>query len=387
MATRTKLFLSSVAQDDFTRMRRHVFDELTALGHEPVMFEANMGPWTSETDPIRQCLAAVHASDIFLLFIKDKAGTYRKDAERTVTHLEFLQAFKSQKTILAFVDEGVMKTYFGQAKRLIADLTATHLADYRRLPSPETLMEELRRSSGLPAHIDPYIWFFLDDLVQRGIYCEPLSPGVSPDWKSYFSDLLRRGTLLLPLARDMDQNARLARQYADLSELASSLVDTLDIGGFRHIDRFLSVVKKNIKGGFITKRYGEYIEEDVGELLDCTAVTLYRQQDGNMLLQGRTGLADGEPFYPLEDQQSFVSQSYRSPASGDYLIFYKEDKNIFYFCIPVGEYVMTLHFPAGGAWSAQTFWLFYEDIIHGIINKNPLLLELIELILGGIADA
>ncbi|GIP38665.1 hypothetical protein J31TS4_19450 [Paenibacillus sp. J31TS4] len=387
MAIKTKMFLSSVAQDDFSRMRRHVFAELEALGHEPVMFEANMGPWTHDRDPIRQCLDAVRSSDIFLLFLKDKAGTYRQDAKRTITHLEFLQAFTSQKTILAFVDESVLSHYFKRAKRLIAEFTATYLADYRGLPGPEQLMEELSRDKELPGHVDPYVWFFLDDLVQRGIYCEPLSSGVSPDWKSYFSDLLRRGTLLLPLARDMDQNARLARQYADLTELASSLVNTLHIGGFRQIDRFLSVVRANIKSGFISKRYGEYIEEDVGELLECTAVTLYRQQDGNMLLQGKTGAADGEPFYPVEDQQSFVSRSYQSRGSGDYLIFYKEDKKIFYFCIPVKEYVMTLHFPAGGTWTAQTFMLFYEDIIHGIIDKNPLLLELIELILGGVADA
>jgi hypothetical protein len=74
---RTTIFISSVAQDTFSSIRNAVFEELKNMGHEPIRFEDSMR--YIHQDAIRTCLEYVSRSDIFLLFIADKAGTFLED--------------------------------------------------------------------------------------------------------------------------------------------------------------------------------------------------------------------------------------------------------------------------------------------------------------------
>ncbi|MDU5949210.1 MAG: DUF4062 domain-containing protein, partial [Paenibacillus macerans] len=73
---KTKVFISSVNEDGLKPLRKNAFRELAAMGHEPVMWEENLGPWPAGTDPVLRCLEAVEECDIYLLFIGSKAGTY-----------------------------------------------------------------------------------------------------------------------------------------------------------------------------------------------------------------------------------------------------------------------------------------------------------------------
>lgn len=70
---RTTIFISSVAHDSLTEIRKTVFDELKKIGHEPIRFEDTMR--YIHEDAIQTCLEYVSKSDIFLLFIADKAGS------------------------------------------------------------------------------------------------------------------------------------------------------------------------------------------------------------------------------------------------------------------------------------------------------------------------
>lgn len=57
-------------EDGLKPLRRNAFQELTTLGHEPLMWEVNLGPWPAGVDPVVKCLEAVQHCDIYLLFIE-----------------------------------------------------------------------------------------------------------------------------------------------------------------------------------------------------------------------------------------------------------------------------------------------------------------------------
>ncbi|UUZ95812.1 DUF4062 domain-containing protein [Paenibacillus sp. P25] len=384
LAVKTKIFISSVAQDDFTRLRQTVFHELRDLGHEPVMYEENLGPWPAHADPVKHCLRAVEASDVFVLFIKDRVGTYKPELQTTVTHLEFLQAFAKKKTILVFVDEAVTTAYFRSVRRRIIDFTEKSQSENGRPPRAGQMLEMLRSEDGLPGHVDPYVWLFVHDLVQRNIYCEPLNAGVGIDWRSYFSDLLRRGTPLLPVAEDLLQSQRLVELYNEYQELSSVLLKELDIRSIRRLDKFLAAFRRKLKGSVIYRRYGEYMEEPIGEILDCSAVTLYKRDGDRMRLEAKEGEAEGEAFYRLDDREAYVSSTYHNRGK-ERLWFFREDKGLFYCCILVRDYVLTLHFPSDGTWDTQKFVYYNDDINNGIMEKSSMNVELVKTILGGIA--
>ncbi|WP_409344759.1 DUF4062 domain-containing protein [Paenibacillus sp. MBLB4367] len=384
MASRAKIFISSVAQDEFTALRRDVFGKLKELGHEPLMFEENFGPWPSHADPVRKCLEIVEESDIFLLFIKNKAGTYLKASERTVTHLEFLHAKRHKKTILVFADSGILAHYFKEGQKAIGDYAAMFESDRKRPPRYAELVDLLRGSRTLPDHIDPYIWLFLHDLVQKGVYVEGLTTGVGVDWAAYFSSLLRRGALLLPEAEAMEHNARMVERYADYHGLLSSLVPVIEWSGFRDADKFLSYLQGRAKGGAIAARYADYTSEELGSMKDCSAVTLYLKKNGAMHIVGRTAAATGKDVIDLADPDSYVAQTHHNPGR-EPMLFFREDKHMLYFCLAVQDYVVTFHFPADRMWDAQKFWLYNQEAIHAIMEKNFMLMELVQLLLGGMS--
>lgn len=57
-------------------VRESIFDYLkNQLGHEPLMYEKNFG-WTNHKSSIDICLEKVRESDIFLLLVSDRSGTY-----------------------------------------------------------------------------------------------------------------------------------------------------------------------------------------------------------------------------------------------------------------------------------------------------------------------
>lgn len=384
MAARTKIFISSVAQDDFTPLRKDVFAKLRELGHEPVMFEENFGPWPAHADPVKTCLEHVEQSDIFLLFLKNKAGTYMKKSERSVTHLEFLHARKHKKTILAFADSVIVTLYFQQVRKTIEDCAATYESDHKRPPRFGDMLDMLGANAAIPSFVDAYIWLFMHDLVQKGVYVESLTTGVGIDWAAYFSNLLRRGAMLLPEADMMDHNAKMVELYADFRALASELIPLVEIGGPREADKFLTLLQSKVKGGIISARFGDYTSEELGGVEPCSAVTLYRRQDRSMRLVGRSGKAAGRDVIGLDDPESYVATAYNE-AGRMPLLFFREGKPLFYFCLPIGEFVITFHFPSDRTWEVPTFWLYNQEIINGIMEQNFMVMELVQLLIGGMS--
>ncbi|RXZ76629.1 DUF4062 domain-containing protein [Paenibacillaceae bacterium] len=380
LAVKTKIFISSVGQDEFIRTRSNVFDELTGMGHEPLMYERNFGPWDSMRTAIRRCLDKVDESDIFLLFINDKAGSFYESADRTITHLEFMQAFQQNKTILTFVASTVKNSYFSNIKALIDEYIHHYKHENGKYPRAAEIVGRLRHHERVPSHIDPYVWFFIHDLVEKGIYFEELSLGVPIDWKAYFSDLLRRGVLLLPLENYFEVTAKSLNRHEQFYEFVMSCQPAISLSE-QHIESFLTIIMKSMDGGTISHHYGEYLAEDIGTYGPCSAVTLFKRLGSQLVFVAKSGAAAGKPRYQLDAPGSYVAITYRTPHPEQ--VFFKEDNLTFYLCLKIGNCVLTMHFPGDETWNNDRFMAFRDSILYGIITKNPLMLEYVRGLIGG----
>lgn len=381
---KTKIFLSSVNEDGLKPLRQHTFRELQELGHEPLMWEENLGPWPMHVNPVVKCLEAVEASDIYLLFIAAKAGTYYQGAKRTVTHLEFIKACDKGKTVLVFADIEVKALFFGKAKPRI-DAYREHMKlEARRYPEPEELIAMLAGHDDLPKHIDPYVWFFLHDMMTRGVFVDDLRHGVPIDWRTYLSDLLRRGTILLPLESSFLANQRRVELLDEAFQTVSDIVPLLRLAPLPEWSAFLRTIVKRMDGGRIEHQYGGFMTETAGTYEACVAATLYRYDDeqNRLLYAGGSGSEAGPAFYSLSRKDSYVVLTYNM-GDGAQAVYFTDAKRMFYCCIRSGRYVLTLHVPSGPTWDAERFMLYQESVIDGIINKNPYMIEFIKMALGG----
>lgn len=380
---RTNVFISSVNEDGLKPLRRNAFQELTTLGHEPLMWEVNLGPWPAGVDPVVKCLEAVQHCDIYLLFIGSKAGTYDKIAQRTVTHMEFIKAYEQGKTILVFGDVEIKATFFGTVKPIIEQFVDRYIVKEERFPSPTHIINTIRANRNITTHVDPYVWYFLYDMTMRKVYIDDLSLGVPIDWRSYLSDLLRRGSLLLPLESSIEQNSSRLEQFDGVFDMLGELIPELRISGLRDAEHFLELIMNRLSGGIIEQSYGQYMSEKVGYYEDCSGATLYVFNEEQLQIITNVGDATGPPFYLLDNQSSYAVLTYHLGDNQEQ-VFFKEAKATFYYCIRIGKYILTLHFPSDPNWDYRKFIHYKECANHAILSKNPLIIELIKLFIGGL---
>ena len=378
---KAKIFISSVHEDGLKRLRKEAFDELRQLGHEPVMWEENLGPWPSYADPVSKCLDAVGEADIFLLFVGSRGGTYYKEAQRTVTHMEFIQAYDKNKTILVFADTTVKAAFFGTARQWIDDFLEQAVAESGRPPSTDEVLAALGSHSGLPAHVDPYVWFLLHDLAARNVYMDDLSLGVRIDWPGYFSDLLRRGSMLLPLKGSIIENGRRLAQSDEAFRLLSELALLQPGPEGPDYETILGAVASRMPGGRIERRYGPYVSETVGTYGDCIGATLYVRDGDKMRHVAKWADVAWNRSFRLNDKSSYVALTYQMNKD---IVHYTQGKTMFYACFKHGEYVLTLHYPAGPDWDNRKYIAYQESVNDAIMNKNPYLVFLVKMVVGGL---
>lgn len=378
---KTKIFISSVNEDGLKRLRKEAFMELRELGHEPLMWEENLGPWPANTDPVVKCLEAVDEADIFLLFIGNYGGTYYKHAQRTVTHLEFIKAHDKGKTILIFVDTTVKAVFFGTVKKWMDDFLEQYIGESNQHPSPEVIMAALKQNPGIPSHIDSYVWFMLHDLSIRNVYLDDLSLGVRIDWKEYFSDLLRRGSMLLPLQHSIMENGKRLEQSEDAFRMLSELSLHTQASEKPNFEGILQAIMHKMSGGKIEQRYGRYMSEVIGSYQACIGATLYVNDNDKMNYVAKCADVAWNRSFKLDDQSSYVALTYNLNKD---TVHYTQAKQMFYCCFKQGRYVLTLHFPADSDWDNRKYMIYQESVNDAIIKKNPYLVVMIKMVLGGL---
>ncbi|MDF2652677.1 MAG: hypothetical protein K0Q73_8482 [Paenibacillus sp.] len=378
---KAKIFISSVNEDGLKPLRKQAFRDLMSLGHEPQMWEENLGPWPANVNPVVKCLEAVEQSDLYLLFIGSSAGTYYPEAKRTVTHLEFIKAFDKGKMILVFADVRVKSKFFSVVKRLIDEIIEHYQAETRSYPSPEKVMMAIQGNDKVPKEIEPYVWYLLYDMTIRNVYVDDLSLGVPVHWNDYFSDLLRRGSMLLPLQSSIIENNTRLEQYDEAFSALSEMIPQVHISGLRSKEHFLKAIMSRMSGGTIEHHYGPFMSETVGNFGACCGATLYIQDGEKLKFVAKTGTAAGVAQFSIHDQSSYVVLTFKLKTD---VVHYTESKQMFYCSMISGPYILTLHFPSSAAgWSNQKYVLYQESVNDAILNKNPYLVELIKIVLGG----
>jgi hypothetical protein len=381
---RTTIFISSVAQDALSSIRNAVFEELKNMGHEPIRFEDSMR--YIHQDAIRTCLEYVSRSDIFLLFIADKAGTFLEDEGKTVTHLEFLRAYHENKRLIVYVHDIVLDTYFQTIRPQIKQSLVQYLSEHGK--EPDSMLNFISENIKEEPHIaENYVWYFLYDAEQKGIYFEKCSLGVEilSNIKSYLSALFKESLQYLNIRSEIERSLEHVELYGDFYELSLEFISLLQNGQITNWRRLLALLRSKMVGCNIYSTNTKYQQEAIGALMDCKAVTLYEKRDNQMICKEYDGLTTPENF-SLDDTSSYVVQTYND-HNHDEKLYYSLEKRICYFLFKVKTYVFCFHLPLLGEWDYYKLKAYQENIFNAILeSKGYSYCYFIKMLLGGLSN-
>ncbi|MGC9934905.1 DUF4062 domain-containing protein [Priestia aryabhattai] len=390
MANPIKIFISSVAQDKLSSIRENIFTELHEMSHQPVMYEKNIGPWPQH-EAVKRCLDAVSESDIFILIISDKGGTYQNDLGATVTHLEFQRAYKEKKVVLPFVEDSILQMFW-DLKSQIEEQIKIHIDTHGSYPnSYKEIAEkawENHPTKQSNTHIESYVWGFLYDIYKKGYYFESVAFGSNPitKVKEYFSDLFRQGSHLLGIAPILIEQAEMSELHQSHTDFSVRLLDLLKDGEINNYRLFLAHIQNVMKGGSILYKKGTIFEEEVGRYQQCSGTTLYKKSsdlEELIFLEASGTASDDNKKYSLNDQDSFVVQSFLDKT--DKQLFFNEEKQQLYFTINVNNYVLCLHYPVAPYLSEEQMDNFKNDVFNAILeSESELYRRFVIKLLGGI---
>lgn len=389
MANPIKVFISSVAQDQLSQVRTSVFNELKSMEHQPIMYERNIGPWPQH-QAVERCMEAVSESDIFILFISNKAGTYYEEYGATVTHLEFLQAYKENKIVLPFIEQDILQLFW-QVKNDIEEKIKTYIEKNGQHPdSYKEIAFEVWENHHLKSqhsHIDYYVFGFLYDIYIKGYYFEKVTFGQDPIRiiKKYFSDLFRKGSSLIRIAATIEDQAIMAELHQKHTQFSNKLLDLLKNGEIINYRMFLAHIQSYMTGGHILYKMGTVFEEEVGQYSGCIGTTLYKKSEHTqelVFIESSGTASDDNKKYLLNDSTSFVVQAFLDEAEEQ--LFFHEDKQQLYYIVKINNYALCLHYSISPYFSEQQMNLFKNDVFSAILeSESELYRGFVKKLLGG----
>lgn len=366
---RTKIFLSSASQSSFTHTRNTSFEKLRSLGHDPLMFERNFGAWHNGEDSISRCIRMVSDCDIFILFVGERAGSITPFG-RSVTHLEFEQALADGKSVLVFVEPDLKSEYLGNVKKIIDEYIASFRANGLGKPTSADIIHNLvsnkARITTQQQHVDDYVWYFLHEIMaEEKIFVENLVSGVQIDWDTLLSDMLRDGVEMLRNKKDIVRTMVQSKELQHYKKFTSNIIPFLKLGLKTDLLALISEFKNSALGNIIVNDFG-YVQRKIGEISNCSAVTLYKQDQNKMILIESSGEVTARN-YNMDDDTSFVVLTQKGAHDN---IFFREDNKRLYFCLKGRDFVLTFHFPCGEEWNSQLYLDYQSNVESGIMIKN-----------------
>ncbi|WP_340085160.1 DUF4062 domain-containing protein [Siminovitchia sp. FSL H7-0308] len=380
---RTTIFISSVAQDSLTPIRNSVFEEIRHMGHEPIRFEDSMR--YIHEDSVQTCLEYVSKSDIFLLFIADKAGTMLEDEEKTITHLEFLRAYHEKKRLIVYVFDEVLTTYFQQIRPQILKALERYVQEHHQ--APDSVLRVIEQYLDVQSfNVEAYVWYFLYDAEQKGVYFERCAIGTEmvSNMKAYFSSLFKESIQLLNIRPEIEQSIEYVQVYGDYYENSLELISLLDNGRITDWRRFLTILRSQMTGFELFTRKTKYHQESIGAIMDSNAVTVYEKTNNDMICIEYDGIATPESF-SLDDCSSYVVQTYHDKLNNEKLYYSVEEKTC-YFLFKAGSYIFCFHLPLLGGWDQYKLQTYQDDILNAILEaKGYAYCYFVKKLLGGLA--
>ncbi|ARF70037.1 hypothetical protein B7C51_22575 [Paenibacillus larvae subsp. pulvifaciens] len=261
-------------------------------------------------------------------------------------------------------------------------MSREYVAEHRSKPKFRDMLSRLENHAELPPQVDPYVWLFLYDLNQKNLYLQAMKYGISIDWKAHLSDMLRRSAALLSMGKEMERKFQLSdmydRAYGMLQKLFETISFTIRI---EDLPRCLYILQSSMRGAEICYDYAPYTKEMIGMIAPCSGVTLYKDNGTSIKYVGGCGDVRGISNIRLTDTNSYIARSYQLKQM---TLSYTELKQVFYFCLPKGKYVITFHFPADASWDENKFNTYHHEALHGIIKYNMMMLQVIDVLIGGL---
>lgn len=131
-----------------------------------------------------------------------------------------------------------------------------------------------------PHVAENYVWYFLYDAEQKGIYFEKCSLGVEilSNIKSYLSALFKESLQYLNIRSEIERSLEHVELYGDFYELSLEFISLLQNGQITNWRRLLALLRSKMVGCNIYSKNTNYQQEAIGALMDCKAVTLYEKE-------------------------------------------------------------------------------------------------------------
>lgn len=367
MAEVTKIFLSSAADPEFENLRIEIKNSLEEMEHRVLNFEHNFGP--IGRDAIQTYLDRVSDSDVYLLFIGRRAGSYIQNEGRTTTHLEFEQAYNENKQIYVLVSDFIKDYYFSTIKPCIDRFWSV----YDRMPLSsfkDEFLPYLESQIDVNAHgVEPYVWFFLTDLFNKKIYFESFNienPEYFSRLRKYLSDDLRRGYRYLVKEDEIKEQLVLAESYPKLQRIVFSLTELLENGRIYDLSRFLTILRDELDGGRIVYSSRQYAAPTLGTYRRCCGITLYQHVNGKMRLIKKEGNIGERTVSSSKESDSYLADTLKT---NDNVLSYYQETQMLCFMLSKGLYALCFHYPLEDQWDDGDFKQYQGDVKHALMNS------------------
>jgi hypothetical protein len=340
-----KVFISSTITD-LQFVRQTLGDKIEAqLDHNVVMSESYSFDWTGK-NIIESCLKEVRNSDIYILVIGERYGSIIEEEAISITQAEYRQAIASKKPILIVITNETWKMYRHESTKLnehlkifISEVSSNFKRNIKSFSTSEEAFEYVRAQ--LSILLGNYVKSELHPSDIYGI----IEKGMK--YESYFRFLV--------------------------SLISNGITEQKDY------NRVLSSFSQSLQSEDINNN--EYIPAPVLRLTRSTGSTLYLLSEDETQLDkmGSTGDVGGNSYYDLQDENSYVSQTFLSQESKLFENIKPGKQKEYIMCIPMAEkYILTLHFLVELEYQTN-----YEAnyILDGIFNKNKDLFDIFNLYL------
>lgn len=355
------IFISSVAQDSLSPLRKEIADKLLDVGHHVVRYEESIH--FTQLDSVKTCLNYVEKSDLLLLFIDSKAGSMIAPEGKTVTHLEFLKAVEEGNQILVYVNQIIISEFFV----FLPELKEKHdlyEVNFKGFCSHLTKL----KSSQIQ---DSYVFAFLYDAYVKGYYFQSMNLGIDmvKQVKTKLSVMMKEGFQYLSLKSSIDQAFNHFQMYGDFYENSLRILEVVQKGEMIDTRRLLSRLRNLIVEEIeVFEMDTMYQTKPLTSIKPATAITLYVSDKDEMKLLEYDGDVTAESI-KLDNKESYVVQTAENDDVEEAL-YYNDDKHLFYFLFKVNSYVFCIHFPTTGEMTSDYALRYQKHVFDAIIKSK-----------------
>ena len=397
----TKIFISSTAQKTLRPLRQMLKERLEAAGHLPLLFEENFGLWTD--DALNDCLEKVSESQVYLLFISNKSGSFTNvDPKITATYAEFHRAITENLIIIPFVESHIFNFFNEHIKRELDYRIKRFIKENEREPDytydivlewfeelpvlNEVLWETIKEQD-----VDPFNWAFIYDVFKHAAWTydrtlaetEKTCEFVLESLSKVLKQLSPYYNMLDSLDSMIEETQRLTRYM----ESHSGFIQCIKKGKL-NVELLLNKLCHYLTGGPIHHNQSLLMKRQIATVNKCDAICLYRREENGqdeLTLVGYSGSSDPQKSYMINDEESYVASTYRQNNDTVESIYYNEEKQKIYLTKKFGDLVISAHFLLSESWS-ETRVKNYEHQILGAIMKERDQFDLAIDLIGGMLN-